>query len=107
MYNGIGLPTPRGSGTSGYVQKNLAHVGKKRQNKSQIVSQPDPNFEKPKNPALVLHEKKRQIESKCLRLRKELEDEGWEESKIDLEIDAYRKRKLRELDEDMQTSSKT
>ncbi len=26
MYNGIGLTTPRGSGTSGYVQKNLATV---------------------------------------------------------------------------------
>ena len=26
MYNGIGLTTPRGSGTSGYVQKNLSFV---------------------------------------------------------------------------------
>lgn len=26
MYNGIGLQTPRGSGTSGYVQKNLSFV---------------------------------------------------------------------------------
>ena len=26
MYNGIGLTTARGSGTSGYVQKNLSHV---------------------------------------------------------------------------------
>lgn len=26
MYNGIGLPTPRGSGTNGYVQRNQAHV---------------------------------------------------------------------------------
>ena len=26
MYNGIGLLTPRGSGTSGYVQKNLSFV---------------------------------------------------------------------------------
>jgi hypothetical protein len=26
MYNGVGLATVRGSGTSGYVQRNLAHV---------------------------------------------------------------------------------
>jgi len=26
MYNGIGLATARGSGTSGYVQKNLSFV---------------------------------------------------------------------------------
>lgn len=26
MYNGIGLSTARGSGTSGYVQRNLAHT---------------------------------------------------------------------------------
>jgi len=26
MYNGIGLTTARGSGTSGYVQKNLSHI---------------------------------------------------------------------------------
>jgi hypothetical protein len=36
MYNGIGLQTPRGSGTSGYVQKNLSYVkpvaGKNRDN---------------------------------------------------------------------------
>ena len=24
MYNGIGLQTPRGSGTSGYIQRNLS-----------------------------------------------------------------------------------
>lgn len=26
MYNGIGLQTARGSGTSGYIQRNLSHV---------------------------------------------------------------------------------
>lgn len=103
MYNGIGLPTPRGSGTSGYIQKNLAHVSKKRQNRPPIVKQPDPEFEKPKNPELTLHQKKREIESRCLRLRKELEEEGWRGDKLELEIDAYRKRKLRELEESQTT----
>ena len=29
MYNGIGLPTAKGSGTSGYVQRNIAYYDKK------------------------------------------------------------------------------
>ena len=33
MYNGIGLQTPRGSGTSGYIQKNLSQNVKKVQSK--------------------------------------------------------------------------
>lgn len=109
MYNGIGLPTPRGSGTNGYVQKNLAHVDKRRQMKPEIVSQPDPNINKPPNSELVLHKKKREIESNCLRLMKELEDEGWSHDRIAEEVDAYRKRKLERLtnlSEDQITSDK-
>ena len=30
MYNGIGLATPRGSGTSGYIQRNLTYVKNKK-----------------------------------------------------------------------------
>ena len=26
MYNGVGLQTARGSGTSGYITKNLSHL---------------------------------------------------------------------------------
>ena len=31
MYNGIGVQTPRGSGTNGYVQKNWAFVRKTKE----------------------------------------------------------------------------
>jgi hypothetical protein len=33
MYNGVGLQTSRGSGTTGYVVKNLSTGGKKMQSK--------------------------------------------------------------------------
>lgn len=33
MYNGIGLQTARGSGTSGHIQKNLSYDVKKPQTK--------------------------------------------------------------------------
>lgn len=39
MYNGIGLQTPRGSGTSGYVQKNRGYVPPHRvRNETAMVS---------------------------------------------------------------------
>lgn len=30
MYNNIGIPTPRGSGTSGHIQRNSAYLKKSR-----------------------------------------------------------------------------
>jgi serine/arginine repetitive matrix protein 2 len=39
MYNGIGLQTPRGSGTSGYVTKNRGYVPPHRvRNETAVVS---------------------------------------------------------------------
>jgi hypothetical protein len=39
MYNGIGLTTPRGSGTNGYVQRNLSFVHNRTQR--QEYARPD------------------------------------------------------------------
>jgi serine/arginine repetitive matrix protein 2 len=41
MYNGIGLQTARGSGTSGYVQKNLSAQVKKFQSKEDFLKELD------------------------------------------------------------------
>lgn len=89
MYNGIGLPTARGSGTNGYVQRNLAHVNKKRQTRPDM---PDPDINKGPNPELVLHQKKREIESKCFKYRLELEEEGWKDADIEKKVSNYRRR---------------
>lgn len=37
MYNGIGLQTPRGSGTSGYIQRNLSAKPKPKQNRDDFL----------------------------------------------------------------------
>jgi serine/arginine repetitive matrix protein 2 len=37
MYNGIGLQTARGSGTSGHIQKNLSVGVKKLQNREDFL----------------------------------------------------------------------
>lgn len=81
MYNGIGLTTPRGSGTNGYVQRNLIFSAKP-------VKKPTndyyPNLEKikremdrPPNDDILLHQRKRQIELECFKLREELEEKEY------------------------------
>ena len=67
MYNGVGLQTARGSGTSGYVERSLAYAQKKRSEKYDYVEQlkkmrenplPPP---KPANQAILDHEAKRRM----------------------------------------------
>ena len=38
MYNGIGLTSVRGSGTNGYVQRNMAHVSRDRTARAKAVN---------------------------------------------------------------------
>lgn len=67
MYNGVGLQTARGSGTSGYVQKSLAYAQKKRAQKFDYVEQLKKMREnplppsKPANRAILDHEAKRRM----------------------------------------------
>jgi len=37
MFNGIGLPTPRGSGTSGYIQKNISYIKQQLKSRDDFV----------------------------------------------------------------------
>ena len=69
MYNGIGLMTPRGSGTSGYVQKNLSKM-KKMRNRDEFLKELQQMKEnvieakRAANPEILMHEFKRDIEVK-------------------------------------------
>ncbi|KAF9353037.1 RNA-splicing factor [Mortierella sp. NVP85] len=91
-YNGIGLSTARGSGTNGYVVRNLGHLKHRRND----FSQPDPYQDEPKirkpNPELVVHEQKRSIEVKCATLQAELEDEGVNDDEIERQVGALREK---------------
>ena len=80
MYNGVGLPTPRGSGTSGYVQKNLAYVSKTTskmqfQKELEALKANPPKPPKKPNTEILEHEQKRQIEIQLIGLRAALEKE--------------------------------
>ncbi|CAH2073324.1 unnamed protein product, partial [Iphiclides podalirius] len=68
MYNGIGLTTPRGSGTNGYVQTNWA----------------SPNQD------ILDHERKRKIEVKCAELEDSLEEQGLPKEEIAARVAAFR-----------------
>lgn len=80
MYNGIGLTTPRGSGTNGYIQKNLSALPPKREKinyqTEADIARMEKALERKPNKEILEHEWKRKIELKCLELREELEDQG-------------------------------
>lgn len=79
MSSNVGLSTPRGSGTSGYVQRNLSQLKprddtapypKDFENASHQQRQPDQG--------ILEHESKREIEVKVFELRDKLEDDGYD-----------------------------
>ncbi|KAL3931681.1 MAG: hypothetical protein SGPRY_001023 [Prymnesium sp.] len=79
MYNGIGLATVRGSGTNGYVQKNMSHLSRSRTAERKDIQRPlDHDFKEPRAPnqEILRHNMKREVELKVLRLQERLEEEG-------------------------------
>ena len=80
MYNGIGLQTARGSGTSGYVQKNLSTLNKSKQKHEyrteEDIAKMEAALNRPPNQDILEHQKKRRIEAKVYEERVRLEDEG-------------------------------
>ncbi|KAK8575667.1 hypothetical protein V6N13_033082 [Hibiscus sabdariffa] len=105
MYNGIGLTTPRGSGTNGYIQGNKFFV---RPKTNRVTDSTRP-FEadqgtaglttrKP-NKEILEHDRKRQIELKLVILEDKLTEQGFTESEIaDKLVEA--RRALEEKDEE-------
>ncbi len=80
MYNGIGLETPRGTGTNGYVQRNLANIlmGKERfgyKNEADI-QRAEAILNRQPNKEILLHQQKRKVELKCVELRDLMEEQG-------------------------------
>ncbi|KAE9386805.1 cwf21-domain-containing protein [Gymnopus androsaceus JB14] len=91
MYNGIGLTTPRGSGTNGYVIRNLSTLRSHEtgQDRSSAWDVAPPKHREP-DQGILDHERKRQVEVKCLELQLELEEKELEEEEIEKQVDALR-----------------
>ncbi|VDL87074.1 unnamed protein product [Schistocephalus solidus] len=105
MYNGIGLATPRGSGTNGYVQRNLAFVTSFKEKinykTDDDVKRSDAITFKEPNKDILLHEKKRKIEVKCFELQILMEEQGYTDEEIDMKVAALRKELLSKMDDDV------
>jgi hypothetical protein len=96
MADNVGLTTPRGSGTSGYVQKNRSLL-RPRDKAAPYPKDWDQAKHRPRQPdaEILEHEAKREIEVKVFELRDKLEEDGVDEDDIDDQCEALR-RKLEE-----------
>ena len=99
-YNGIGLRTPRGSGTNGYIQRNLAHISRPRQEfivglKTQRNRRKMPKPNKLRvDKSIMDHNRKRQIEVLVCKQQCKYEDQGKSEEEIEKLTNAYRQKLL-------------
>ncbi|CAK7231445.1 RNA-splicing factor [Sporothrix bragantina] len=101
MSDNVGLSTPRGSGTSGYVQRNRAFI-RPRDNayggphgnsnpRDLLASQQASRLRQP-DQGILEHDRKRAIEVRVFALRDELEEKGdLDDDAIDERCDALRK----------------
>jgi len=92
----------RGSGTNGYVQKNMAHVSRERQARQKSMDKaPDRSGDmrdpKRANTDIIDHNRKRAIEVKIINLRESLEAQGVSEAQIEERADAMRQSLLAKL----------
>ncbi|KAK4983491.1 RNA-splicing factor [Elasticomyces elasticus] len=93
MSSNVGLSTPRGSGTSGYVQRNLSQL-RSRDNPAPYPKDVDTFKHRQRQPdkEILEHDRKREIEVKVFELRDGLEDEGLDEDEIEDRCTALRKK---------------
>ncbi|KAG6620359.1 Splicing coactivator SRm160/300, subunit SRm300 [Phytophthora cinnamomi] len=110
MYNGIGLRTVRGSGTNGYVQRNLSHVSASRTRQTLARNQRGGSSgdfgahrggksRPPPNADILLHEQKRKVELQLLEMSLEMEDRGCDPEEIQDKVKRERERLLARLNE--------
>ncbi|KAH6824679.1 pre-mRNA-splicing factor [Perilla frutescens var. hirtella] len=96
MYSGIGLQTPRGSGTNGYIHSNRFV----RPKTNKVVTDSSRGFDSDQGIAgvtrkpdkeILEHDRKRQIELKLLVLEDKLSDQGYTDAEIAEKLDEARK----------------
>ncbi|KIW17326.1 hypothetical protein PV08_04518 [Exophiala spinifera] len=100
MSSNVGLSTPRGSGTSGYVQRNLSLLKPRDAGVGAPYSLEAARGPKARKPdqEILNHDRLRDIEVKVLELREKLEDDEVDEDKIDEECDKLRQKLTAEME---------
>lgn len=111
MYNGIGLKTARGSGTNGFVQRNLSYIRPSRilqfsqKNEVEII---EPKI-KQQDKSILEHQARREIEVALLELEEKMEEQGflllllflcrYEKDEITKRVEEERQMRLSTLEE--------
>ncbi|KTW25653.1 hypothetical protein T552_03513 [Pneumocystis carinii B80] len=99
-YNGIGLPTPRGSGTNGYIVRNLSHIRHPREAINPYPSKKSTVRKADKE--ILEHDRKRKLEIKVLSYRDSLEENReLDEEEIEKKVNEYREKLLNEKTEEI------
>ncbi|BFZ65336.1 RNA-splicing factor [Saitoella coloradoensis] len=101
-YNNIGLSTPRGSGTNGYIVRNLSHIRRKDstpyKRPEEIDKEAEQQRDRKGDKEILEHERKREVEVKCFELRDRLEEEGvLGEDEIEEKVGELRKELLEKM----------
>ncbi|KAJ6698086.1 SERINE/ARGININE REPETITIVE MATRIX 2 [Salix purpurea] len=96
MYNGIGLQTPRGSGTNGYIQTNKFFVRPRtgkvaHDTKGFEGDQGTGGISKKPNKEILEHDRKRQIQLKLVVLEDKLIEQGYTDAEIEEKLQEARK----------------
>ncbi|KAK1257258.1 hypothetical protein QJS04_geneDACA024283 [Acorus gramineus] len=85
MYNGIGLQTPRGSGTDGYIQANKFFLRPKSgrvETRELEAGQGTGVVSSKLNKEILEHDRKRKIQLKLLLLEETILDQGFTDSEV-------------------------
>jgi serine/arginine repetitive matrix protein 2 len=95
MYNGIGLQTPRGSGTNGYIQSNKFFVKPRTSKVAENMKgfegdQGTAGVSRKANKDILEHDRKRQIQLKLVILEDKLIDQGYTDAEIAEKLDEAR-----------------
>jgi hypothetical protein len=98
MSSNVGLSTPRGSGTSGYVQRNMSFLRPRDNVPNRDPSEAKPYHQRAPDQSILEHDRKREVEVRCLELQDKLEDEGVEVEEIETQVEALRRKLVAELE---------
>jgi hypothetical protein len=80
MSSNVGLSTPRGSGTSGYVQRNMSFLKPRRQEAPVHADDTKKYRQREPDTEILAHDRKREVEVRCLELQDKLEEEEYASS---------------------------
>lgn len=109
MYNGIGLQTPRGSGTNGHVQRNVAFMRARPEriqyNTEAAMTRQMHALERLPNNDILDHERKRQVEVKVAELVEAMREQKFEETEITERAKALRETLTAKANRAMQSES--